>query len=266
MDELTRRDFLTAGTLVAAGGLLALGGLGEVSAAPTPAAAPGAAPAAARKASALAALYPGSVDATGKYQLPPLPYDYNAIAEVIDEQTMHLHHDKHHAAYVKGIAKAEEELANARSAGDFALVQHWSRQASFHGAGHLLHCVFWDSIGPDKMGGEPSGALAEAIQRDLGGAKAAMAHFKAAAKAVEGNGWAILAYNLAADKLVVLQAMNHQLLSDWAAVPLLCIDVWEHAYYLRYQNDRGAYVDAFEKAINWGRIEKRFALLSGSKG
>lgn len=264
MDELTRRDFLTAGTLVAAGGLLALGALGEVRAESTAAAAPGAAPAA-RKATALQALFPGSVDAAGKYQLPPLPYGYDAVSEVIDEQTMRLHHDKHHAAYVKGVAKAEEELAKARASADFSLIQHWSRQAAFHGAGHLLHCVFWDSIGPDKMGGEPSGALAEAIQRDLGGAKAAMAHFKAAAKNVEGNGWAILAYSLAADKLIVLQAMNHQLLTDWAAVPILCLDVWEHAYYLRYQNDRGAYVDAFEKVINWGRVGNRFALLQGSQ-
>jgi Fe-Mn family superoxide dismutase len=208
-------------------------------------------------------LFPGAVDADGKYTLPPLPYAYDALAEVIDEQTMKLHHDKHHDAYIKGLTKAEEELEKARKANDFGTVSYWSRQAAFHGGGHFLHSMFWASMAPPGQGGEPGESLKKAIERDFGGMDPMIAHLKAASKAVEGSGWGLLTYSIAAGKLVILQAQNQQLLTQWASIPLLGIDVWEHAYYLKYQNNRAAYVDAFPKIINWKGLSERFAMLAG---
>jgi Fe-Mn family superoxide dismutase len=208
-------------------------------------------------------LFPGAVDEKGNYQVPELPYAYDALSEVIDEETMHLHHDKHHAGYVKGLIEAEQKLEKARESGDFDAVQAASRSAAFNGGGHFLHTMFWACMAPPDQTGEPSGPLADAIKRDFGGIDPMLAHFKAAAKKVEASGWGLLCFNLAATKLVILQAQNQHLLTNWASIPLMGVDVWEHAYYLKYKNDRAAYVDAFPKVINWKGISDRYALLTG---
>jgi Fe-Mn family superoxide dismutase len=193
------------------------------------------------------------------HELPPLPYPYDALEPYIDEQTMRLHHDIHHAGYVKGLNTAEEKLAEARKAGDFALVKHWSREAAFHGSGHLLHSIFWPNmIAASKAKAAPDGALSRAIDRDFGSFEAFRAQFEAAANAVEGSGWGILAYRPADDSLVILQAEKHQNLTQWGVVPLLVLDVWEHAYYLKYQNRRGEYVKNFFNIINWDDVAKRY--------
>lgn len=191
------------------------------------------------------------------HELPPLPYDYEALEPHIDAQTMRLHHDKHHLAYVNGLNKAEEKLAEARDKNDFALVKHWEREAAFHGAGHFLHCIFWENMAP-KAGGQPSGPLAAAIDKKFGSYNAFMNHFKAAGAAVEGSGWVLLTKNNMTGQLEILTAEKHQDLSQWVVTPLLVCDVWEHAYYLKYQNNRGAYLDAFTNVINWKDVEKRF--------
>ena len=189
--------------------------------------------------------------AIGQHELPPLPYAYNALEPHIDEQTMRLHHDKHHQAYVDGLNKAEQKLAEARQNGDFALVKHWSREAAFNGAGHLLHTIFWNNMTPESRAmGQPRGNLLNAIERDLGSWDAFKQHFTAASVAVEGGGWGILAYRPLDDTLVILQAEKHQNLTQWGVVPLLVIDVWEHAYYLKYQNKRAEYVQSFYNIIN----------------
>ena len=126
------------------------------------------------------------------YELPPLPYPYNALEPHIDEQTMHLHHDVHHKAYVDGLNNAEAKLTDARAKNDFALVKHWSRETAFHGSGHFLHAMFWQNMKPNG-GGQPTGELLEAIKRDFGSFEAFQAQFLAAANAVEGSGWAVLA-------------------------------------------------------------------------
>jgi superoxide dismutase, Fe-Mn family len=186
------------------------------------------------------------------HELPPLPYPYDALEPHIDEQTMRLHHDIHHAGYVKGLNNAEAKLAEARAAGDFALVKHWSREAAFHGSGHLLHSIFWPNmISASEAKSAPGGALAEAIERDFGSFEAFKAQFIAAATAVEGSGWGILAYRPSDDALVILTAEKHQNLTQWGVIPLLVLDVWEHAYYLKYQNRRGEYVKNFFNIINW---------------
>jgi len=194
------------------------------------------------------------------HQLPPLPYDYDALEPYIDEQTMRLHHDIHHNGYVAGLNNAEAKLAEARAASDFALVKHWSREAAFHGSGHLLHSIFWPNmIAPSQAKPAPEGALAEAIDRDFGSFEAYKAQFIAASGAVEGSGWGILAYRPADDTLVVLTAEKHQNLTQWGVVPLLVLDVWEHAYYLKYQNRRGEYVKNFFNIINWDDVAGRYA-------
>jgi superoxide dismutase, Fe-Mn family len=171
------------------------------------------------------------------HQLPPLPYDYNALEPHIDEQTMRLHHGKHHQSYVDGLNKAEQKLAEARQNGDFALVKHWERELAFHGSGHFLHSVFWPNMAPNA-GGAPGGELSEALKSHFGSFEAFKNHFQAAAAAVEGGGWAILAYQTLNDQLVILGVEKHQNLTQFGAIPLLALDVWEHAYYLKYQNRR----------------------------
>ncbi|MEW5874793.1 MAG: superoxide dismutase [Candidatus Zixiibacteriota bacterium] len=205
-------------------------------------------------------------DATkGEYVLPPLPYAYNALEPAIDEQTMKLHHDLHHAGYVKGLNKALADLAAARTSGDFAAVKAISRDLAFHGSGHVLHCVFWDNMAAPGSGGGgvPSGDLADALARSFGSFDAFKAQFSAASNAVEGGGWGILAYEKLGGNLLVLQAEKHQDLSIWGVSPLLVLDVWEHAYYLRYQNKRGDYVKAFWDVVNWGDVAKRYGVARG---
>lgn len=193
------------------------------------------------------------------HQLPELPYAYDALEPYIDEQTMRLHHDIHHAGYVKGLNNAEAKLEEARAAGDFALIKHWSREAAFHGSGHLLHSIFWPNmIAASKAKAAPEGALAEAIERSFGSFDAFKAQFIAASNAVEGSGWGILAYRAADDSLVILTAEKHQNLTQWGVAPLLVLDVWEHAYYLKYQNRRGEYVSNFFNIINWSDVAARF--------
>ncbi len=199
------------------------------------------------------------------HQLPPLPYDYDALEPYIDEQTMHLHHDVHHNGYVKGLNAAEAKLAAAREAGDFALIKHLERDAAFHGSGHFLHALFWPNMAPagNGGGGKPAGALAAQIEKDFGSFDAFKAQFVAASTAVEGSGWGILAWQPAGKQLVILTAEKHQNLTQWGVTPLLVLDVWEHAYYLKYQNKRGEYVKNFFNIINWGDVAQRLAAARG---
>ncbi len=192
----------------------------------------------------------------GKHQLPPLPYPTNALEPYIDARTLELHHGKHHKAYVDGLNKAELELEKARENNDFSLIQHWSKQAAFHGAGAYLHGLYWESMSPNG-GGIPSDKLGNLIEKSFGSINSFKAHFAAAAKAVEASGWALLAYRYSDKSLYIFQVENHQKLSPWNVAPIMCIDVWEHAYYLKYQNKRADYVDGFWNVINWKGIENK---------
>jgi Fe-Mn family superoxide dismutase len=190
-----------------------------------------------------------------QFSLPPLAY--KSLEPVIDDPTLALHHDKHHAAYVAGANKALDELAKARDSGDMALVKHWERELAFHGSGVLLHNLYWASLWPEGRG-KPSAALAEAIDASFGSQPKMMTQLSAATKAVEGSGWGLVAWEPTTQRLVVLTVEKHQDLTVWGAVPILAIDVWEHAYYLKYQNKRPDYVDAVLKIIDWEGASKRF--------
>jgi Fe-Mn family superoxide dismutase len=195
----------------------------------------------------------------GKYELPPLPYPYEALEPYIDKQTLVLHHGKHHAGYVKKFNLALKKLEEVRAKADYSLIKHWSREAAFNGSGHILHTLYWENMSP-KGGGEPKSELMAAIRRDFGGFKQFCAQFIAATKAVEGSGWGVLAYEPMGSRLLVLQAEKHQNLTVWGVVPLLVCDVWEHAYYLKYQNRRAEYVKNFWKIINWAEVERRYKM------
>jgi len=195
--------------------------------------------------------------ASGGCVLPSLPYAYDALEPYIDKQTLTIHHDKHHAGYVKGLNNAWKALTEARESGDYALIKHWSRELSFHGSGHVFHSLYWENMSP-KGGGEPKGDLMGAVTQSFGSFRAFSDHFMAATKAVEGSGWGVLGYEPYRGYLVVLQVEKHQDLTIWGVYPLLVCDVWEHAYYLKYQNRRGEYVENFFKTINWREVERRY--------
>ena len=192
----------------------------------------------------------------GKYVLPPLPYDYAALEPHIDADTMKLHHDKHHAAYVAGANKAIDELAKPDLAP--ALLTGLQEDLSFNVAGHVLHTLFWKTLAP-KAGGEPSGAIAEAIKKDFGAVEAFRTHFSKVAAGVKGSGWAILVHEPVADRLMIVQAKQHDLQQIPGATPLLPLDVWEHAYYLKYHNVRADYIKAWWNVVNWPAVDAALA-------
>jgi Fe-Mn family superoxide dismutase len=244
-NRVNRRDLLVGTGALTGGALLASAGFSE----------------AAATGSARPPQLPGFDSSAGEYVLPPLPYAYDALEPSIDAQTMQLHHDIHHAGYVRGLNAALARLAEMRANGDFGLVKHWSRQAAFAGSGHFLHTIFWTNMAPagDGGGGEPSSELAGALAESFGSVEAFRNQFSAAARSVEGSGWGILAYEPVSARMQVLQAEKHQNLGQWGVVPLLVLDVWEHAYYLNYQNRRGDYVNAFWDIVNWQNVAERLS-------
>lgn len=191
------------------------------------------------------------------YILPDLPYGYDALEPHIDEQTMRLHHDIHHKGYVDKLNAATEMLQKARHDGDFNLVKHWEREIAFNGSGHVLHSIFWKVMSPHG-GGTPTGSMLEAIEKSFGSWDGFKNQFVSAGNQVEGSGWVILANNPYLNNLVVLQSEKHQNLTVWGSEPILVLDVWEHAYYLKYQNRRAEYVNAFFNVINWHEVIQRY--------
>lgn len=196
-----------------------------------------------------------------EYTLPPLPYMQDALEPYIDSVTMTLHHSKHHQAYVTGLNAAIAGLAAARKSGtpdDLARLRDLTDALAFNGSGHLLHCVFWKNM-KKGGGGEPKGDTARLIDRDFGSFDLFQTHFSSVAGKVQGSGWGILAWEPLSGRLVVLGAEKHQNLTLFGCVPLLVLDVWEHAYYLHYKNDRTAYIKAFWHLVNWDNVDERLS-------
>ncbi|NNU90369.1 superoxide dismutase [Anoxybacillus sp. CHMUD] len=193
----------------------------------------------------------------GGHTLPKIPYAYNALEPYIAEEIMRLHHEKHHQSYVDGLNRAEKMMQQAREKNDYALLKHWEREAAFHGSGHYLHTMFWNNMKP-RGGGRPAGELLRQIERDFGSFEAFQRHFTEAAKQVEGSGWALLVWSPFAGRLEILQTEKHQNGTQWTTVPILVLDVWEHAYYLQYKNDRATYVQQWWNVVNWDDVARRF--------
>lgn len=194
----------------------------------------------------------------GLYVLPPLPCPAADYAPVLDADTVRLHHDVHHAAYVAGANKAMKELqAIARGDGSADAASCVTGNLAFHLGGHLLHCLYWHSICAGAEG-TPGAGLTDAIQARFGDLDGFFRVFRSVAIGIQGSGWALLAYERLSRSLVVLSILRHQDALVSGIVPLLACDVWEHAYYLRYQNNRAAYVDAFMLHINWKWVTEQY--------
>jgi len=191
-----------------------------------------------------------------RYTLPELPYAYTDLAPVISEEIMRLHHTKHHQAYVNGANSALEKLEKAREGELDIDIKAVLRDLSFNVNGHILHSMFWENMRAPQENNEPRGIILEKINHSFGSFAAFKAQLSSAAKAVEGSGWALLMAD-AEKNLVMVQIEKQNLMSIAGFIPVLGIDVWEHAYYLEYKNDRGAYVDAWWQLVNWEDVEKR---------
>jgi superoxide dismutase, Fe-Mn family len=194
-----------------------------------------------------------------EYTLPELAYDYSALAPAVSGQIMELHHSKHHQAYVTGANAAIAALTEARDKNDFAYVNKLEKDLAFNLGGHINHSIFWTNMSPDG-GDKPTGDLASAIDDQFGSFDKFTAHFTATAMGVQGSGWAVLAWDSIGQKLIIVQFFDQQGNLPAGIVPLLMLDVWEHAYYLDYKNVRADYVKAFWSIVNWANVQERFTV------
>jgi Fe-Mn family superoxide dismutase len=174
---------------------------------------------------------------------------------------MELHHDKHHLAYVNGANFALDLLAEAREKNDLTWVNKLQKDLAFNLAGHVNHTVFWRNLSPEG-GDKPTGELAAAIDEFFGSYDGFRAHFTASALGIQGSGWAILAWDILGQKLIIEQLYDHQGNLAVGSLPLLMLDMWEHAFYLDYQNVKGEYVKAFWNIVNWADVQERFTQAS----
>jgi Fe-Mn family superoxide dismutase len=191
------------------------------------------------------------------FQLSELPYALDTLKPYCDEATVRLYDDIYHKADMDGLNRTEGKLAEARDERDFALIKFWERELAFHGSGHLLHTLFLQNMRPGG-GGTAQGSLAKRITKDFGSFDNFKQHFTAAALAVEGSGWILLVWSPDFEGLEILQTENYQNLTYWGVIPLLAVYVWEHTYYLKYQNKRAKWVEAWWNLVNWEDVLKRF--------
>jgi len=194
------------------------------------------------------------------YVLPELKYEYSALEPFLSEELMRLHHDKHHAAYVKG-ANAILEKMDAAKAGNLEFdTKATFKEMSFHIGGQKLHSLFWENLAPAGKGGGgvPAGAIAEAIDGEYGSFERFKKIFSQTANSVEGSGWAALAFCFETQRPIIMQIEKHNTNVYPDYMILMVLDVWEHAYYLDYKNDRAKFVEAFWNIVNWAEVNKRF--------
>lgn len=201
------------------------------------------------------------------YTLPELPYDYAALEPHISGKIMQLHHDKHHANYVNGANTALEKLEEARATGNFSTINQLEKDLAFNLGGHANHSAFWKMMGPaNATPDRPSGELAAAIDEYFGSFEAFQKHFTAAATGLQGSGWAVLAWDSVAGRPVIFQLFDQQSNIPIAQIPLLMLDMWEHAFYLDYLNVKADYVKAWWNVVNWTEVEGRFGAASKHHG
>ena len=191
------------------------------------------------------------------YTLPPLTYDYGALEPHISGQIMELHHDKHHAGYVKGANTALEKLATAREKDDYATIAKLQKDLAFNLSGHVLHSLFWQNLSPGG-GGEPTGDLAAQITGDFGGFDRFKKHMTEAANTIQGSGWALAAWDPASKRVIIEQVYDHQGNHGQGTMPLLAIDAWEHAFYLQYKNVKADFFNAVWNVFDWEDVANKF--------
>lgn len=195
------------------------------------------------------------VDANGNYIQQALPYAENFLEPYMDAETMHLHYAFHHGGAVKGANKDLMMIKKALDENNLETVDFWTKKLSYHFSSHVLHSIFWTNLTNKKT--TPTGDLLKRIEKNFGSYDRLKALIAETSKNVDGNGWGIIAYQPYSDSLTVMQCENHEKLTQWGCIPLLVIDVWEHAYYLKYKNKRTDFVDALFNIINWDNAAQR---------
>jgi Fe-Mn family superoxide dismutase len=195
------------------------------------------------------------------YSLPKLPYDYPALEPSISEQQLLLHHTKHHLAYVNGANALLEKFEKARKEGSDVDMKAAAKELSFHVGGYRLHNLFWENMAPAGKGGggAPKGELAKVLDAEFGSFDRFKKEFTQAASSAEGSGWAALTYCRMAGRPLIMQIEKHNVNVIPGFTVLMVLDVWEHAYYLDYKNDRAKYIEGFWNIVNWGIVDDRLA-------
>lgn len=200
--------------------------------------------------------------APAKATLPSLPYDFGALAPAISGEIMEIHHAKHHNTYVTNLNAALEKHADAEAKGDYAAMIALQGAIKFNGGGHVNHSIFWTNLAPVAKGGGDVGnapTVKGLIEKQWGSVDGFKAAFNAQTVAIQGSGWGWLGLDKASGALKIATCANQDPLSTVGLVPLLGVDVWEHAYYLQYKNVRPEYLKAIWGIVNWKNVEERFA-------
>jgi Fe-Mn family superoxide dismutase len=197
------------------------------------------------------------------FTLPKLPYDYNALAPYMSEAQLKLHHDKHHQAYVNGVNADFEKLDKARQENTDIDAKALLKDLSFNMGGHILHSIFWENLAPAGKGGggQPGGAIADVINKEFGSFDRFKKEFSAAASSTEGSGWAALVMHPCIARPLIMQIEKHNVDVFPTFDVLMVLDVWEHAYYVDYQNQRPKYIEAFWNIVNWDQVNKNLSLV-----
>ncbi len=198
------------------------------------------------------------------YSLPDLPYAGNALEPFISEAQLKLHHDKHHAAYVNGANALLGRLEKARADGADLDMKATTKELSFQAGGHLLHSLFWQNLAPAaKREKEPKGLLAETLIKEFGSIERFKKEFSQAAASTEGSGWAALVWCAMTQRPLIMQVEKHNVNVIPMFRILMVLDVWEHAYYLDYKNERPKFVEAFWNIVDWEAVGKRLEEIAG---
>ena len=192
----------------------------------------------------------------GGHELQPLPYPYDGLEPFISRDILRIHHLTHHAGYIDGLNLAERALVEARTQEDFALVRHWERELAFNGSGDILHTLYWFNMTPAPPAEMPL-EVQRLLKRDYGSFERFQHHYTEAAARVAGNGWATLVWQPQYGRSEIMAPERHENMTQWGVIPLLVVDVWEHAYYLQYQARRREYLDGWWQVVDWTEVQRR---------
>ena len=195
------------------------------------------------------------------YTLPDLGYEYSDLEPCVSAEALELHHDKHHRAYVDGANVTLNDLGEARKTGDYSTLNQLQRNLAFHVSGHVLHSMLWNVMAPNA-GSKPGPYLTQAIEKSFGSFDNMIKQMSECALGVQGSGWASLAWDPVSRRLLVEQVHDHHGNIGNASLPVLVLDMWEHAYYLQYRNDKARWVSAFWEIVNWADVTERLRSVS----
>ena len=192
------------------------------------------------------------------HQQQPLPYDFNALEPVISGEIMEIHYTKHHKTYVNNLNIALEKYFEACHKNDLEAMIALQSAINFNGGGHINHSIFWTNLAPEGKGEKPSGNLAQMLNKEFGSTEKFIEKFNAKTVAIQGSGWGWLGYCKEKNSVEIVTCCNQDPLSTKGFIPLLGVDVWEHAYYLQYKSARADYLKNIWRVVNWKNVEQRF--------